>query len=124
MSAERRLRHFRRGTIILFYESSRDHGAAAIVAVARVQWAYLKPADAIDRTDLNPSVLDAESLGAIGSSKLKTVTVFDNLMPLPRHVPLAKLRSIGCGNATQLISTRPVTNEQLQCVIREALTND
>ena len=124
MSAERTLRHFRRGTIILFYESSRDHGAAAIVAVARVQRAYLKPADAIDRTDLDPSVLDAESLGAIGNSKLKTVTVFDNLMPLPRHVPLAKLKSIGCGNATQLISTRPITNEQLQCIIREALTND
>ena len=84
----------------------------------------LKPADAIDRTDLDPSVLDAESLGAIGNSKLKTVTVFDNLMPLPRHVPLAKLKSIGCGNATQLISTRPITNEQLQCIIREALTND
>lgn len=100
LSAERTLRYFTRGTIMLFYESGRDGGAAAIVAVARVQRAYLKPEETIDQTDFGPSVLNADTLSSIGSSKSKTVTAFDNLIVLRRPVPLGSLKKLGCGEPT------------------------
>lgn len=124
VSAERNLKFFARGTLILFYESGGDHGASAIVALARVQRAYLKPGDAIDRGDLDPSALDFETLGAIGSSKSKTVTAFDNVMLLPVAVPLATLKRLGCGEANQLISTRPINSEQLRQILLEGLRHD
>ena len=121
LSAKKTLKLFVRGTIILFYESGKDHGAAAIVAVARVQRAYLRPRAAVDRADLDPSVLTAETLTAIGRSEMKTVTVFDNLITLPKAVPLAALRRLGCGKATQLISTTPITSDQLQAILQDGL---
>jgi GNAT superfamily N-acetyltransferase len=120
-SAKKTLKLFTRGTVILFYESGKDHGAAAVVAVARVQRAYLRPQDAIDRTDLNPSVLSAETLSTIGQSESKTVTAFDNLISLPNPVPLATLQRLGCGKATQLISTTLITSDQLQAILKEGL---
>jgi GNAT superfamily N-acetyltransferase len=121
VSAERTLKFFARGTVILFYESSKDHGASAVVAVARVQRAYLKPSDTIDRGDLDPSVLDFGTLGAIGNSKSKTVTAFDNVMLLPTKVPLSTLKQLGCGDANQLISTRPISAEQLRQILLQGL---
>lgn len=121
ISSERALRHFQRGALILFYESTRDKGAGAVVAIARVQRAYLKPSENIGRDDLDPSVLDAETLGAIGNSPAKAVTAFDNLTLLPRPVPLTSLQRLGCGAATQLLSTRPITAGQLRGILQEGL---
>jgi hypothetical protein len=122
LSAKRTLRYFKRGTIMLFYESGRDGGAAAVVAVARVRRAYLKPEKAIDQTDFDPSVLSADTLSSIGSSKSKTVTAFDNLIVLRKPVPLASLQKLGCGEPNHLLSTRPITSEQLTKILYEALS--
>jgi GNAT superfamily N-acetyltransferase/predicted nucleic acid-binding protein len=122
LSAERTLRYFTRGAIMLFYESGRGGGAAAVVAVARVKRAYLKPEKAIDQTDFDPSVLSADTLSSIGSSKAKTVTAFDNLIVLRRPVPLASLQRLGCGEPNHLRSTRPITSEQLTKILEEALS--
>lgn len=120
-SSERTLKFFTRGTIILFYESGKGGGAAAIVAIGRVQRAFLKQDEAIDQTDFNPSVLNSKTLTSIGTSKTKTVTAFDNLIVLPRFVPLRSLQRLNCGEAHQLISTRPITSEQLNAILSEAL---
>jgi len=120
-SAERTLKFFARGTIILFYESGKGGGAAAIVAIGRVQRAFLKQDEAIDQSDFNPSVLNSKTLASIGTSKTKTVTAFDNLIVLPRPVPLSSLQRLSCGAAHQLISTRPITSEQLNAILSEAL---
>jgi ribosomal protein S18 acetylase RimI-like enzyme len=121
LSSEKTLKFFARGTIMLFYESGRGHGSAAIVAIARVQRAYLKPEKAIEQADFDPSVLSPETLSSIGRSKSKTVTVFDNLIRLPRPVPLRSLQKIGCGEPNHLISTRPITSDQLSKILNEAL---
>lgn len=121
-SAERTLKFFTRGTIILFYESGKGGGAAAIVAIGRVQRAFLKQDGAIDQSDFNPSVLNSKTLAFIGTSKTKTVTAFDNLIVLPKPVPLSSLQRMSCGEAYQLISTRPITSEQLNAILNEALS--
>ena len=58
----------------------------------------------------------------IGTSKAKTVTAFDNLIVLPKPVPLSSLKRIGCGEPHQLITTRPITAEQLSKILSEALS--
>jgi hypothetical protein len=67
-------------------------------------------------------VLSSETLLSIGRSKARTVTAFDNLILLLRPVPLSSLQKIGCGEPNQLISTRPITSEQLNKILDEALS--
>lgn len=122
LSDPRTLRHFKRGTIILFYESTRGNGRAAVVAIGRVREAYLRPADMFGSDGLEHSVLTTHTLDRIGKSKMKTVTVFDNIFTLPRSVPLTTLRRIGCGNPNHLITTRPLTDVQFQEILTEAFS--
>ena len=117
LSSPHTLRHFKRGTLILFYESMKQGGRGEVVAIARVREAYLKPSEGLGLSDLKQSVLTSESLTRIGKSKMKTVTVFDNIFPLPRNVQLKLLKRIGCGRPNDLISTRPITDIQLQEIL-------
>lgn len=123
LSNPRTLRHFKRGTLILFYESTKQGGCGEVIALARVCEAYLKPSQALGVSDLKQSVLTAESLTSIGKSNMKTVAVFDNIFPLPRRVPLKSLKRIGCGRPNDLITTRPVTDAQLQEILKEAFNH-
>lgn len=124
ISSWRTLRHFRRGTLIFFYESGGKGGRSAVVAVARVRQAYLRRAEDIGVKDLGQSVLDNDSVDALVKSKRVTVTVFDNCFVLPREVSLEQLRSIGCGSCTQLLSTHPITATQTSEILRKAFRND
>ena len=103
--------------MLLFYESTRERGMGAIIAIARILHAYLTAKDLIDQADLNPSVLDAGVLDTIGRSPIKTVTVFDNVILFPQPVPLSILRQIGCGDANSLISTQRINAEQLRTIL-------
>ena len=120
LSSSRTLKHFQRGALILFYETTKHKGRGEIVAIARVRQAFLKPCDTFGNSDLMQSVLTATSLTNIGKSNMKTVTVFDNIYPLPNPVPLKSLQRIGCGKPTDLITTHPISDAQLQEILREA----
>ncbi len=117
----RALRHFRRGTLMFFYESGEN---GAIVAVARVREAYLKKADSFEVSDLHQSVLDTTHLDRIGKSAEKAVTLFDNIFPLPSPVSLTTLKRIGCGRPNDLITTKPITNDQTQAILAEGFPHE
>lgn len=123
LSHPRTLAYFKRGTLILFYESTKHGGRGELVAVARVRQAYLKPSNSLS-ADLQQSVLSESNLSEIGKSELRTVTVFDNIFHLPKSVPLASLQRIGCGRPNDLISTHPINDAQLQEILREAFDHD
>lgn len=120
ISAPRTLTHFKRGTLVLFYESARGCGRCAIVAIARVRQAYLKQCEDLCSVDLEQSVFNNVNVRSVGASEMKTITAFDNIFVLPRPVPLTTLRTIGCGSTTQLISTNPISATQLQEILLEA----
>lgn len=122
LSGPRTLRHFKRGTIILFYESTKNGGRAAVVAIGRVREAYLRQAELLDSDGLEHSVLTTSTLDRIGKSKMKTVTIFDNIFMLPRVVPLTTLKRIGCGEATHLITTHALSDSQFQEILAEAFS--
>jgi hypothetical protein len=123
LSAQQTLQHFKRGTLILFYESLRKQGRCEIVAIARVRQAFLKSFEIIDDASFTQSVITAASLTNIGKSKMKTVTVFDNIYPLPNPVPLKTLQRIGCGRPNDLITTHPISDAQLQKILQEAFSS-
>ena len=104
---------------MFFYESGKQ---GELVALARVRQAYLRLEDA-STADLRQSVLTEANLADIGKSETKTVAVFDNLFHLPRGVPLSSLQRIGCGRPNDLITTRPITDTQLQEILMEAFQN-
>lgn len=122
-SSHRTLEKFKRGGLILFYESIRDGGQGAVVAVARIQRAYLKPEEALDAADLNPSVMDVAGLATIGRSKMRTVTAFDNTMIFANPIPLRTLEKLGCGRATDLITTHQITSVQLEAILKEGMAS-
>lgn len=120
LSSPRTLQYFKRGTLILFYESIKQKGRGEIVAIARVRQAFLKPCNTFEKSDFEQSVLNSTILPNIGKSNMKTVTVFDNIYPLPHPVPLKSLQRIGCGRPTDLITTHPISDTQLQEILQEA----
>lgn len=113
------LKHFKRGTLMFFYESGKDGGRSQIVAVARVREAFLKACDSFAVSDLQQSVLTTKNLTEIGKSAMKTVSVFDNIFPLPNPVDLKVLKRLGCGRPNDLITTHPISDEQLQAILVE-----
>jgi hypothetical protein len=117
------LKHFTRGTLILFYESTRDGGRGEVFAIARVRQAYLKQKPEL-ASNLQQSVLSAGNLDDIGSSDVKAVAVFDHIFHLPKAIPLVTLRRLGCGRANDLITTHPISDHQLQNILAEAFPNE
>ncbi len=120
ISSSRTLRHFGAGTLMFFYESGKHGGRAALVALAIARSAYLREANAVTEVDLAPSVLSRQSIGQIGADKLKTVTVFESVFPLPNRVSLADLAELGCGKPNDLISTKPLTSDQYLNILQKA----
>jgi ribosomal protein S18 acetylase RimI-like enzyme len=113
-------RFFRPGAIIFFYESARNRGRAQLVAVARVRESFLKNCEKLGVEDVRRSVLTTDQVkSTIGKSLMKTFVSFDNILPIPSPVGLECLRTLGCGQANQLLTTRPITDEQYQAIIRE-----
>jgi GNAT superfamily N-acetyltransferase len=109
----------RPGTLMLFYESLKDGGRGELIAAARVTESYQKAATALRRTDLEKSVLTTDNLSDIGAAAMKSVTAFDNVFLFDQPIPLKRLRALGCGQPAQLITTRAISDTQLQSILRE-----
>ena len=121
LSDKKTLKNFIRGDLIFFYESAKDKGVGAVIAVGRVLRAYLREESAMQADDLSPSVLDGNQLSIIGTSKTKTITVFDNVLRLSRPVPLRDLQALNCGNPNQLITSQRLSAEQVQVILEKGL---
>lgn len=124
LSSPRALKAFQRGSLMFFYESTRSKGLKAVVAVARVTNAYLSAEGAVDKGDLDRSALETGDLAAIGKSEVKTVVVFDNVIKMHKPVPLESLKKFGCGEATQLLTSRPLTSEQIDNILLEGFPHE
>ncbi len=107
------------GTIILFYESKKNNGLGAVVAIAKTKNSYLRSVELIDKSDLDPSVIGQDQLNLIGKSPVKTVTAFSNLMVLKNPVSLERLKTIGCGRPVDLITTKNISSDQLLQIVNE-----
>ena len=120
LSGRNPYRYLNRGTLVMFYESHPPRGKGELIAIARVRRSYLKSVQNLEESDFIRSVLTTETIAEIGTSDMKTVTVFDNLFRLPYPISLKRLQSLGCGRPNDLITTRPINDTQLQEILAEA----
>lgn len=121
LSDKKTVRNFTRGDLIFFYESVKNKGAGAVIAVGRVLRAYLRDESAMQAGDLAPSVLHSNQLASIGVARIKTITVFDNVLRLPKPVPLRELKGMQCGEAHQLITSQRLSAKQVQAILEKGL---
>lgn len=121
LSDKKTLKNYSRGDLMFFYEPVKNGGSGAVIAVGRVLRAYLRAESAMQADDLAPSVLDSTQLSSIGVAKTKTITVFDNVLRLPRPVPLHELKALNCGEAYQLITCQRLSSEQVQAILEKGL---
>jgi GNAT superfamily N-acetyltransferase len=119
LASPRALKHFKRGTLMFFYESERQNGRGELVALARVTQSYVKSRSSLG-SDLSQSVLTESSLSDIGTLDEKTVVAFDNIFHLPNGIPRSTLLRLGCGRPNDLITAHPINDTQLQAILGEA----
>ncbi|MHB1698579.1 MAG: GNAT family N-acetyltransferase [Acidobacteriaceae bacterium] len=118
-SSVRNKRLFGKGTLIVFYESGKFGGRSAAVAVARVTGTVVLAKSQIDTQLLEGGVVDEEGIKDLSSSTQIAATKMDNVMKLRKPVPLKLLRGFGCIDKANLITSRPITSDQLQKVMAE-----
>lgn len=105
----------RPGLPILFYESSRDKGRSAIIAVGRIVDSVLATKDSVPEDAARRVVVD--DVSDFSASDDILMTTFDNLMIFPNPVPLSTLKSIGAVGPNNLISATPLSHDRLVQII-------
>jgi len=109
----------RKGTPVLFYESLRKGGQGCVTAIARIIRAELVSKDAANQELLRRGVLDKKGLKNICLAKTVVATTIDNIMLFKNPVPIARLRSLGAIDGTNLVTARPLSAEQAIQIVDE-----
>lgn len=105
----------RPGVPLLFYESRRSGGRAAIVAAARIVDATVVLKQQVSNELLQRAVVD--DLEPLTASSEILATSFDNLIRFPNPVSLDTLRQIGAAGSSNLQTTTPVPNAGLASIL-------
>ena len=106
-----------KGTPIVFYESGKSNGRSAAVAVARVTSTVVVAKSQIAAPLLDGGVVAEEDIKDLSSGTQIAATTVDNVMKLRKPVPLKYLREAGCIDASNLITSRHITSDQLQKIM-------
>lgn len=107
--------NMRPGLPILFYESGKNKGRAAVIAAGRIVDSVLVPKTGVSKDEARRLVVD--DLSKLSASKDVLMTTFDNLMIFPRPVPFADLKKIGAAGASNLISATSVSHQLLVQIV-------
>jgi GNAT superfamily N-acetyltransferase/predicted nucleic acid-binding protein len=119
-STPRSARLLSSGSIAVFYESEGDGGKGrkAAIAIARIiSTTVVSKADVPD-VQINHGVLDMAGVDRISAGTKIAVTLFDNVIEVPRPVPLKQLRSAGCVDRANLVCARSITAVQLATIAK------
>lgn len=103
---------------IIFYESKRDRqGVGAVVAVARIVDAVISKKHEISREDRRRLVVDNIADFSKGEDVL--LTTFDNLIQLPKPVPVKRLRELEAVGRANLVSPVELPSEKIAQILAE-----
>ena len=116
-SSSRNRSEMKPGTVLIFYESGKDDGRSAAIAVARVVATEIVEKKSISATLLRRGVVQASKIAELSSTGHIAVTKFDNVLILPTAVPLSTLRMLGCADGANLVTARTVSTDQTIAVM-------
>ncbi|WP_122927905.1 GNAT family N-acetyltransferase [Sphingobium sp. LF-16] len=108
----------RPGLPILFYESGKNGGRSAVVAVARIVDSVLASKEAASGDAARRVVVD--DLSDFSSMDEVLMTTFDNLIAFPKPISFACLKEFGAVGASNLISATALSHENLVRIIEAA----
>lgn len=106
------------GGLAAFYESGTGGGRKAVTAVARVTRKYLMAKESASHLLREKAVLDDEAVKSMGRGGQVVVTEFEDLILLKRPVPLARLRTLGCVDGANYVTSRPLSHEHLVEILK------
>jgi predicted GNAT superfamily acetyltransferase len=118
-STSRNSKLFASGTILVFYESGRDHGRSAAVALARVRETASVSKQEVASALLRHGVLSVEEIEALSTRAVVAATIFDSVICFRNPISLSCLRELCCVDGANLVSARRLTTEQLNAIIRK-----
>jgi hypothetical protein len=109
------------GTAVLFYESSKNGGRAAIIAGARVL-----RSERVGKNDVLPeiyrrAVIDPDGLAKIGRTNRVLATTFDNLLVFNHPIGLQRLRQLRCFHPAGFVTSTAITSEQYSKIVKDGV---
>lgn len=87
--------------------------------MARVTSTVVVPKSQIAATLIDGGVVAEDDIKDLSSGVLIAATTLDNVMKLRKPVALKHLREFGCIDGANLITSRPITSDQLQQIMTE-----
>ncbi|WP_152528012.1 EVE domain-containing protein [Sphingobium lactosutens] len=105
----------RPGLPILFYESGKNGGRGAVIAVGRIVDSVLVHKAQASGDAMRRVVVD--DLSGFSAMDDVLMTTFDNVMILPNPVRFATLKEYGAVGSSNLISATAVSNENLVRIV-------
>ncbi|QDG79377.1 GNAT family N-acetyltransferase [Labrenzia sp. PHM005] len=105
------------GQLVLFYESSRTGGRAAVVAAASVKSVTLLNKEKVTKQNLSQTVLD--SVEEMSSTNEVTLVRFSNLLRLPTPVGLPRLKALGAHTGQNFLSATRIATAVGQSILTE-----
>jgi GNAT superfamily N-acetyltransferase len=109
----------RKGTPVLFYESLRKGGRGCVTATARIIRSEIVSKDGANQDLLRRGVLDKKGLRNICLAKTVVATTIDNIMLFKKPVLIARLRSLGAIDGTNLVTARALSAERIIQIVDE-----
>lgn len=107
------------GIPVIFYESGSGTGRSCAVGLARILQTTVTSKSAIPKRLLQHGVFEPDDIDQIGTQERIAVTTFDNLMLFKNPVSFRKLQQLRCTGNQNLISSFPLSFEQLRAVVQE-----
>lgn len=104
------------GSIIVFYESGRNGGRSAAIAIARVRDTAQVPKSDVAAVLLRHGVLNKNEIGKLTKGELVASTVFDTVIKFPKPVPHSRLKQMGAIDGANLITARQLTATQVAAI--------
>jgi GNAT superfamily N-acetyltransferase len=120
-SSIRNMRLLQGGNVVLFYESGKDGGRSAIIAIARVCESIKIPKSDISIAIAKQGVLNSKEIEALSKKPFIAATVFENVMCFPQPIGFKFLQAIGAADGANLVAAKPITVEQLELIVKEGL---
>jgi GNAT superfamily N-acetyltransferase len=105
------------GQLVLFYESSRTGGRAAVVAAANVKSVTLLDKKKVTKQNLSQTVLD--SVAEFSSTNEVTLVRFSNLLRFPTPVGLPRLKALGAHSGQNFVSATRIETAVGQSILTE-----
>jgi hypothetical protein len=111
------------GKVLMFYESGKDKGQAAVIAVARIVSASLVSKDEVEPMVVRRGVLETNALSRLSATGKIAATTFDNIMLMEQPVGLDRLRQIGCVDGANLVTARKISADHMLAILKDGRPN-